>query len=219
MTVETTFPDVYENFAKGFFSFQKSNNQFSRMALDQIHEQHNRTIKSCGGATDLVNKVEESALIRWETCGPDVARLINEFEESMKPDFSADDVLEFHRHHEDSASYREKFSSDVKTLSKGMQVNPFLQMKLMSINNSHVIPDVAFATIKEMEDKGEKQFIDLINNRMIYQKRSICETIPQKTSFVFGTRLTLIPRNLSHLQILKSLRCGLHVSRDQKWRK
>ena len=76
MTLETMFPDVDENLAKGFFSFQKSNNRFSRMALDQVHERNNRTIKACGGATDLVNKVEEYALIRWETCGPDVSRLI-----------------------------------------------------------------------------------------------------------------------------------------------
>ena len=73
MTVESMLPDVYENFNKGFFTFQKSENQFSQMTLDQVHDQNNRTIKSCGGATDLANKFEESALIRWETCGPEVA--------------------------------------------------------------------------------------------------------------------------------------------------
>ena len=60
------------------------------MALDQVHEQNNCPIKSCGGATDLVIKIEESALTRWETCGPEVGRIINKFEESMKlekPDF------------------------------------------------------------------------------------------------------------------------------------
>ena len=65
MALETRFPDIYEHFKDGFFSFQKSENQFSQMALDQVYEQNNRIIKSCGGATDLVNKVEESALIRW----------------------------------------------------------------------------------------------------------------------------------------------------------
>ena len=37
------------------------------MALDQIHEQNKRTIKLCGRATDLVNKVDKLALIFWET--------------------------------------------------------------------------------------------------------------------------------------------------------
>ena len=77
MTVETMFPDISENFDKGFFTFQKSENQFSQMTLDQVQQQNNCTIKSCGGATDLVNKIEESALIRWEMCDPGV-------EESVK---------------------------------------------------------------------------------------------------------------------------------------
>ena len=84
MTVETMFADIYENIHKGFFTFQKSENQYSQIALDQVHEQNNHPIKSSGGATDLISKVEESALIRWEMCGPEVARIINEFEESMK---------------------------------------------------------------------------------------------------------------------------------------
>ena len=55
------------------------------MALDQVHEQNNRVIKSTGGATDLVNKRDDSALMRWETCGPDIARIITKFEDSETP--------------------------------------------------------------------------------------------------------------------------------------
>ena len=66
MTVETMFADIYENIHKGFFTFQKSENQYSQIALDQVHEQNNHPIKSSGGVTDLISKFEESALIRWE---------------------------------------------------------------------------------------------------------------------------------------------------------
>ena len=52
------------------------------MAVDQVHEQNNKVIKSAGGATDLVNKRDDSSLIRWETCGPDIVRIITEFDES-----------------------------------------------------------------------------------------------------------------------------------------
>ena len=41
-----------------------------------------------------------------------------------------------------------------------MTINPFSQIKLTTINNSHVIPDVAFNTLKKMEDVGEKLFTD-----------------------------------------------------------
>ena len=80
------FPDVFEYFSKGYFSFQKSNREFSRMGLDQLHEQNNSIIKGCGGATDLVNKIDDSALVRWETCGPDIARLLLEFENTIERD-------------------------------------------------------------------------------------------------------------------------------------
>ena len=108
MTVETMFPDIYENFNKGFFTFQKSENKFSQMTLDQVHEQNNRTIKSCGGATVLLNKFEELALILWDMCGPDVARIINKFEESMKLETPEEDDSNLHLHDEDSATYRKK---------------------------------------------------------------------------------------------------------------
>ena len=34
------------------------------MGLDQIPEQNNKLIKGCGGASDLLNKVDNLALIR-----------------------------------------------------------------------------------------------------------------------------------------------------------
>ena len=165
MTVETMSPDIYENFNEGFFTFQKSENQFSQIVLDQVHGQNNCTIKSCGGVTDLVNKVEESAVIWCKTCGPEVPRIINEFEKSVKLEAPEEDDSYLHLHHEDYATYRKTFSSDVKTLCKSMTINPFCQTKLMAINNSHVISDVAFNILKKMEEVGEKQFDDFLNDR------------------------------------------------------
>ena len=53
------------------------------MALDQVHEQNNRPIKNQGGASGLLNVQNDSSLIRWETCVPELARIITEFEEAM----------------------------------------------------------------------------------------------------------------------------------------
>ena len=41
ITMHVKHPDVYKNLKKGFLSFQKSNKEFSRMALDQVQEQNN----------------------------------------------------------------------------------------------------------------------------------------------------------------------------------
>ena len=64
-----------------------------------------------------------------------------------------------------------------------MQVNPFLKIKMMCINNSHVISDALLATIKVMEDKGEKQFPEYIFNRLIFAKLSISVVI-YKNKFI-----------------------------------
>ena len=78
-----------------------------------------------------------------------------------------------------------------------MTINLFSQTKLMTINNSHIIPDAASNNLEEV---GEKQFIDFLNDRLIYQKISICETIP-KNNFCFwytpeiGTEKPFTPSN------------------------
>ena len=58
MTLFSICPDVFLEFAKGHYSFQKSNKKFSKMALDQVHEQNNEKIKGASGATLLLNRGE-----------------------------------------------------------------------------------------------------------------------------------------------------------------
>ena len=53
------------------------------MALDQVHEQNNSVIKGNSESIDLLNKEDQSALVRWETCGPDIARMITEIEDAL----------------------------------------------------------------------------------------------------------------------------------------
>ena len=45
ISLPITHPDVYQQMLKGFFSFAKTKRPFSRMALDQVHEQNNKIIK------------------------------------------------------------------------------------------------------------------------------------------------------------------------------
>ena len=62
---------------RGFTSFGKTKRPCSRMALDQVHEQKNKITKGLGVATSLLNTQNESDLIRWKTCGPEVARIVS----------------------------------------------------------------------------------------------------------------------------------------------
>ena len=72
MNLSIVHPDVHEQAINGCYSYKKTNHQFSRITLDQMHEQNNAVIKGKGGVTDLLNRPSESGLIRWGTCGPNL---------------------------------------------------------------------------------------------------------------------------------------------------
>ncbi len=167
---------MYEYFSKGCFSFRKTNRQFSQIGLDQVHEQNNAVIKGSGGATDLLNKVDESALLRWEVCNPELARLLLEFEDAM--DCNAQVETLDAKHHEDNDNFRKQFSADVKALCKGFAMNPFLEDKLKRVNNSKIFfPDKTVEALKCMETKGEKDVVGFITDRLVLGTVSVCEEI------------------------------------------
>ena len=51
--LDKTCPQIFQEFMNGIFSFLKTRTLFSRMALDQLHEQNNKVIKGVSGATLL----------------------------------------------------------------------------------------------------------------------------------------------------------------------
>ena len=73
---EKRCPKEFNEFMSGNFSFLKTNKKFSRMALDQVHKQNNKYLKSVSGATSLINRQDESALLQWELCGPKLCRIL-----------------------------------------------------------------------------------------------------------------------------------------------
>ena len=113
-------PNIYSEFLAGKFVVQKSNRIFSRIALDQNHEQENATIKGVGGAVGLTE--DESRLQQWLVCGPEIARLIEEFEGDDNTD---SDFID--KHHDSSASTQLQFYKDVKTFLLALETsgNPF----------------------------------------------------------------------------------------------
>ena len=79
-----------------------------------------KVIKGYGAATVLLNKENESALIMWETCGLDTARIVSEFEELIYEDDDVQmvnsDKRKPRKHHEDTSTFRGNFIKDVQNL-------------------------------------------------------------------------------------------------------
>ncbi len=98
----------------------KTHRKFSAMPFDQAHEQENKTVKGPGGAVGLTEN--PSAFRRWMLSGPEMARLLKEFEEEY---IVEDDTHCLH--HEQSDSTQNKFHRQVLSLTDTIKQmgNPF----------------------------------------------------------------------------------------------
>ena len=82
MLLEECHSDVAAEFKKGNFVVKKTQHAFSEISFDHAHEQNNKLVKGDGGAIGLTENF--SHLLRWMVSGPEVARLVNEFECSFE---------------------------------------------------------------------------------------------------------------------------------------
>ena len=90
-------------FQQGKFTVNKMGNKYSAIPLDQVHEQLNATLKGDGGIIGLASN--DSALDRWIVSGPEVARLIEEFDSKFATLFDG-------YHHEQQSDVQQAFKND-----------------------------------------------------------------------------------------------------------
>ena len=103
-------PDVFTEFSNGHFTVQKTKRMFSAIPLDQAHEQNNAYVKGDGGPIGLTDNAY--ALKRWMVAGPEVARVIVEFEDFNMHPRNQEET----RHHEETPSVQNTFARDVRSL-------------------------------------------------------------------------------------------------------
>ena len=146
------------------------------MGLDQVHEQNNKVIKGAGGASALLNREVDSALLRWEVCSPELARVILEFEESLDKNESF--AASYTSHHEDNCSFNNRFSSDVNRLVKSIVVNPFTKDRLTKLNNPKAsAPEKVRDEIESMKTSAKEQLTSFISDRLVSAKVPISQPI------------------------------------------
>ena len=176
-------PDIYEEFMKGNFTVKKSKHVFSALAIDHAHEQNNASVKGDGGAVGLTEN--PSALRCWMVSGPEMARLIGEFESSITEKQDSD-----YRHHEQKRHSQIAFARDVKALSTAMEDmgNPFTEESSdLLVLDSRNIADAAVAdTVQQIEQIGVKQYEAYVDERLVNQKMPIYDTIKRNNLHLFS---------------------------------
>ncbi len=167
MLLETTHPDLFAKFMKGDFTVQKSMKSFSNIATDHAHEQENATIKGNGGAIGLFQ--DENALLRWMVAGPEICRVIEEFEDSS----GLQDLQPQTKHHEQNKSFQSHFKADVIKLVKQIKEmgNPFMDDSgtLYALDTKNVMSDKVVSSLRAARETGEQQLQDFVNDRIMQE--------------------------------------------------
>lgn len=139
---QSTHPSVYKYFIDGSFVVHKTTKLFSSIALDRCHEQVNAVVKGEGGAVGLTEN--PAALIRWIVAGPEISRMVHEFEGG---NFWTEENV---THHEQKPAVQNAFSKDVlNTVSSYEELgNPFLEEgeNLMAIHTKDIMDDTVVRT-------------------------------------------------------------------------
>ena len=176
-------PDVHAEFMKGNFVVKKSRRAFSAIAIDQADEQNNASVKGDGGAVGLTEN--PAALRRWMVSGPEMARLIQEFDGSTEKRQYTDV-----RHHEQKRHVQMTFAQDVRSLSRVMEEmgNPFTESSsdLLVLNSRDVMDTAVADTVRQVEKLGLEQYETYVEERLVNQTVPITDPIKRNKLHLFS---------------------------------
>ena len=146
---------MYRAFCNDRFVVQKTCSPFSVIARDQAQEQCNAMVKGNGGAAGLISS--PSALRRQVTAGPQTARLLKSFEQSMTSN-SADCM----DHHEQSPARQKAFKRNVhaRIVSFEEAGNPFEDDAgcLFALDSKVIVYAAAMTAVSSDITTGTQQY-------------------------------------------------------------
>ena len=174
--------EIVEQFNYGHFTIQKTNIMFSSIAIDQVREQNNVIIKGDGGAVGLTQ--DQEALCRWIVAGPEIARIIAEFEKSVEwKNYKPGDT----RHHAQTKSQQATFSKHVNSLVDvtNSMGSPFKDVsnELLKLDTHDIISDDIVVSLKNAYNVGEeKDSTSCLSLKDLNNVLQSCQIRSRKTS-------------------------------------
>ena len=217
--LDSKAPAVAEAFKQGLFTVTKTRRRFSCIAIDQAHEQNNAMVKDDGGAVGLTENA--SALRRWMLSGPEMARLVNEFEACMAPEVRP----ETNNHHEAERGYQAAYHKDVRSLVDVLDDlgNPFEEegKDLIVLDTKVVADEGGVSRMQQIEDLGVKQCDTFISERLIQRTKPLDDPISRNKLSFFETpskkKISKAQQQLSSMKSDCSLFSRLFIACEQKW--
>ena len=170
------------------------------------HKQNYATVEGDGGAVGLTQN--PAALQRWMVSGPEMAFLINEFQESIdKPEMKTDD-----RHHEQCESTQKAFFNQVKALSNVIDEmgNPFTDESndLLVLDTRDIVDSSVVSVMCHLKKLGQEQYDKFATDRLVTQVTPVNDPI-KRIKFHLFSRPPVKEKSRTKYQ-LSSLKSDVH---------
>ncbi|KAI8503415.1 hypothetical protein Bbelb_192360 [Branchiostoma belcheri] len=183
--LDSTHPDVAQEFRSGKFVMSKSRRKFSLLAIDQGHEQNNGLMKEDGGIIGLTQDAD--AILRWAVAGPELVRVISEFEKSMT---GKKEGAYQKKHHEQTNSTQKLFATQVKALvtTMGEMGNPFTEesQDLLRLHTKDIMSKESVEFLSNVKIKGQEQYQTFVHERLKSNAKAITAGISRNKVILFN---------------------------------
>ena len=170
----------------GHWVLSKTMNTFSAIPFDQAHEQDNKIVKGSGGAVGLTEN--PVAFRRWMLSGPEMARLLKQFEEEYLTDYDVENTETSH-HHEHGMASQKTFQRQVGSLCGTMirMGNPFLNdfPELVTLDSRNCADESVVAALRTLIDTGKTQYQEFVKNVIIVRSHYIHDPIKRNSLALF----------------------------------
>ena len=183
----------------------KTSHKFSAIPFDQAHEQENKIAKGAGRAVGLTEN--PTAFRRWMLSGPEMARLLKEFQEEYHAEDDKEDLTNL-QHHEQGHSTQKKFQQHVVSLFETMKQmgNPFLDdfEELVTLDSRNCVDKSVVHTVRSLEETGKKQCKDFVKKVLLERTTSIHDPIKRNSLALFKTPQSKILPKKGEMKVLKN---------------
>ena len=156
-----------------------------------------RKIKGVGGAIGLTDN--DTSLRTWLVTGLEIARLLNEFENTGK----IHTIEEIEEHHDSNAVSQVKFQLEKVFIELG---NPFIDNSkdLKSLGTNIVMDESNTENLFKVEAAGQQQFKDYWESRIIHHRIPVSNTITKNKFHIFTKPKKDLSKTQKPLKLMKN---------------
>ena len=198
-SLDTTNPDVAQEFRNGKFVFVKSQRNFSLITIDHAHEQN----KDEGGIIGLTQDAD--ALLRWAVAGPELIHVISEFEASI---VGKRESASQRNHHEQTNDTQRLFSKQLALLVDEINNmgNPLEEERtnILRLHSRDIMDKESPECLTSIQSKGQEQYATFVEERLRTNTKPITATITRNKVVLFNKQAQRSNKAGSKANLLRS---------------